>query len=117
MARAATTTDVFNAIAEPWRRRILEALADGEGHSVTQVVEALGIAQPSVSKHLGVLREVGIVSVTKQRQTRLYRLNPQELKPVQDWLKIFERFWKRNLDSLKERAEKNMLERITGEKK
>lgn len=117
MARAATTTDVFNAVGEPWRRRIIEALADGEAHSVTDVVETLGIAQPSVSRHLGVLREVGLVSVTKQGQTRLYRLNPQELKPIHDWLRIFERFWKRNLDSIRERAEKTMLKRITGKKK
>jgi DNA-binding transcriptional ArsR family regulator len=111
VARAATTTDVFNAIAEPWRRRIIDALIDGEEHAVGEMVEKLRISQPAVSKHLGVLRAVGIVSVTKHGQQRLYRLNPQQLKPVHDWVKTFERFWSRQLDRVKERAEQKMAEK------
>ena len=86
MARAATTTDVFNAIAEPWRRRIIDTLSNGE-HPVGHIVDALNLPQPAVSKHLSVLRKVGLVSVTKQGQLRLYRLNAAGLKPVHDWVK------------------------------
>lgn len=117
MARAATTTDVFNAIAEPWRRRILDALVDGGDHAVGEVVDALRIPQPAVSKHLGVLRKVGIVSVTKRGQLRLYRLNPRELKPVYDWVKTYERFWAQQLDRVKERAEQKMRARRKQEEK
>lgn len=117
MARAATTTDVFNAIAEPWRRRIIEALVDGEDHSVGEVVDKLRISQPAVSKHLAVLRAVGVVSVTTHGQQRLYRLNPQQLKPVHDWIKIFERFWTHQLDRVKIRAEQKMQERMSGKEK
>lgn len=111
MARAATTTDVFNAIAEPWRRRILDTLLDGREHAVGEVVETLKLPQPAVSKHLGVLRKVGIVSVTKRGQLRLYRLNPEELKPVYDWVKTYERFWARQLDQIRSRAEQKMRAR------
>jgi DNA-binding transcriptional ArsR family regulator len=111
MARAATTTDVFNAIAEPWRRRIIDTLVDGEDHRVGEMVQKLRISQPAVSKHLSVLRAVGIVSVTKQGQQRLYRLNPEQLKPVHDWVKTYERFWTRQLDRVKERAEQKMAEK------
>lgn len=106
MARAATTTDVFNAIAEPRRRELIDALVDGREHAVGDMVQALGIPQPAVSKHLSVLRKVGIVSVTKQGQLRLYRLNPAQLKPVHDWVKTYERFWTHHLDRIKERAER-----------
>jgi DNA-binding transcriptional ArsR family regulator len=112
MPRAATTTDVFNAIAEPRRREIIDMLVDGREHAVGDVVKTLRISQPAVSKHLGVLRKVGIVSVTKHGQLRLYRLNPGELKPVHDWVKRYERFWAHQLDRIKERAERKMLDRV-----
>jgi DNA-binding transcriptional ArsR family regulator len=115
MARAATTTDVFNAIAEPRRREIIDLLVDGNEHAVGEMVEALRIPQPAVSKHLGVLRQVGIVSVTKRGQLRLYRLDPQELKPVHDWVKKYERFWTHHLDRIKVRAERKMAERLAQE--
>jgi DNA-binding transcriptional ArsR family regulator len=115
MPRAATTTDVFNAIAEPKRREIIDALVDGRAHAVGEMVETLGLPQPAVSKHLGVLRKVGIVSVTKQGQLRLYRLNAKELKPVHDWVKTYERFWAHQLDRIKQRAERKMTERLERE--
>jgi DNA-binding transcriptional ArsR family regulator len=104
--RAATTSDVFNAIAEPRRRQIIEVLAGSPPRSVNDLVAVLRIPQPAVSKHLGVLRAVGILSVDKQGQHRLYRLNPEELKPVHEWVKHFERLWNRQLNSIKERAER-----------
>jgi DNA-binding transcriptional ArsR family regulator len=110
MPRAATTADVFNAIAEPRRREIIDMFVDGREHAVGEVVEILRIPQPAVSKHLGVLRKVGIVSVTKHGQLRLYRLNPKELKPIHDWVKTYERFWTHQLDRIKERAERKMTE-------
>jgi DNA-binding transcriptional ArsR family regulator len=115
MPRAATTADVFNAIAEPKRREIIDALVDGAEHAVGEMVETLGLRQPAVSKHLGVLRKVGIVSVTRRGQLRLYRLNAKELKPVHDWVKTYERFWAHQLDRIKERAERKMTERLTRE--
>src|ERR671939_747349 len=90
MARAATTTDAFNAVAEPRRRQILEALAGGE-RSVNDLVVRLRLAQPQVSKHLRVLREVGLVDVRDEGRQRLYRLNGQALKPIHDWVKNYER--------------------------
>ena len=111
MARAATTSDVFNAIAEPRRREIIELLAGGQTRAVGDLVNALRIPQPAVSKHLGVLRKVGIVTVAKQGQHRLYQLNAQELKPVHDWVKNFERFWSHHVDRIKERAERIAKER------
>jgi DNA-binding transcriptional ArsR family regulator len=92
MARAATTADTFNAIAEPRRRQILDVLAGGE-HAVNDLVRALGLAQPQVSKHLRVLREVGAVEVRDDGRRRLYRLNGQALKPIHDWVKEYERTW------------------------
>jgi DNA-binding transcriptional ArsR family regulator len=105
MARAATTTDVFNAIAEPRRRTIIDVLAKGD-QSVSQIMARLRIAQPAVSKHLGVLRKVGVVTVRRQGRQRLYRLNARELKPVHDWAKRFEEFWTQQLGRIKDRAEK-----------
>jgi len=116
MPRAATTTDVFNAIAEPRRREIIDILVDGENHAVGEMVDTLRLPQPAVSKHLGVLRKVGIVSVTKRGQLRLYRLEPRELKPVHDWVKRYERFWTHQLDRIKERAERKAAERRIKEK-
>jgi DNA-binding transcriptional ArsR family regulator len=110
MPRAATTTDVFNAIAEPRRREIIDVLVDGKEHAVGEMVETLRIPQPAVSKHLGVLRKVGIVSVTKRGQLRLYRLDASELKPVHDWVKKYERFWTHHVDRIKERAERKMTD-------
>jgi DNA-binding transcriptional ArsR family regulator len=108
MPRAATTTDVFNAIAEPRRREIIDVLFDGQARAVGEIIESLGLPQPAVSKHLSVLRKVGIVSVTKQGQLRLYRLQPAELKPVADWVKKYESFWTHQLSRIKERAERKV---------
>lgn len=106
MARAATTTDVFNAIAEPRRRQIIEVLARRGTLAVGALVVTLGLPQPAVSKHLGVLRRVGIVSVTRLGQQRLYQLEAKELKMVHDWAKKFEQHWSHQLERIKERAER-----------
>jgi DNA-binding transcriptional ArsR family regulator len=113
MARATTTSDVFNAIAEPRRREIIDLLVNGKEHAVGDLVLRLRMPQPAVSKHLGVLRKVGVVSVSKRGQLRLYRLNAKELKPVHDWVKTYERFWTHQLDRIKERAEMKMAKRLT----
>jgi len=99
MARAATTTDAFNAIAEPRRREILDALAGGE-RPVNDLVQLLGLAQPQVSKHLRVLREVGAVEVRDAGRQRLYRLNGEALKPIHDWVKNYERAWAERFEQL-----------------
>src|ERR1700716_2879000 len=111
MARAATTSDVFNAIAEPRRRQIVDLLALGAERGVTELVLKLGLPQPAVSKHLGVLRKVGLVAVHKAGQRRLYRLNPQELKTVHDWIQNFERLRTQYSDSIKEAAERKAKQR------
>lgn len=129
MPRAATTSDVYNAIAEPRRRAIIDLLArnlgvssksgggeDGgvgstaEGHAVGTLVARLRLSQPTVSKHLRVLREVGIVSVRKRGRQRVYQLNARELKPVHDWVMFFEQFWTQQLDRIKQRAERRAAE-------
>ncbi len=92
MARAATTADAFNAVAEPRRRQILDALAGGE-RPVNDLVELLGLAQPLVSKHLRVLREVGLVEVRDAGRQRLYRLNAAPLKPIHDWVQTYQDLW------------------------
>jgi DNA-binding transcriptional ArsR family regulator len=99
MARAATTADAFNAVAEPRRREILDALAGGE-LPVNDLVERLGLTQPQVSKHLKVLREVGLVEVRNEGRQRLYRLNGPALKPIHDWVKEYERTWSERFDRL-----------------
>ena len=99
MARSPTTSDAFNAVAEPRRRQILDLLARGE-RPVNDIVAALGLAQPQVSKHLRVLSEVGLVSVRGSGQQRLYKLNADRLKPIHDWVKSFEQFWTESLDRL-----------------
>ena len=99
MARAATTADAFNAVAEPRRRQILDALAGGE-RPVNDLVRSLGLAQPQVSKHLRVLREVGAVAVRDAGRQRLYRLNGHALKPIHDWVKTYERSWSERFDEL-----------------
>jgi DNA-binding transcriptional ArsR family regulator len=99
VARAATTADAFNAVAEPRRRAILDVLAGGE-QPVNELVGLLGLAQPQVSKHLRVLREVGAVDVREQGRQRLYRLNGHALKPIHDWVKAYERSWSERFDRL-----------------
>ena len=99
MARAATTADAFNAVAEPRRRQILDVLAGGE-RPVNDLVALLGLAQPQVSKHLRVLREVGAVDVREDGRRRLYRLNGHALKPIHDWVKGYERTWSERFEQL-----------------
>jgi DNA-binding transcriptional ArsR family regulator len=99
MARAATTADAFNAVAEPRRRQILDALAGGE-RPVNGLVAVLGFPQPQVSKHLRVLREVGVVEVRDQGRQRLYRLNGHALRPIHEWVKNYERFWSERFERL-----------------
>jgi DNA-binding transcriptional ArsR family regulator len=99
MARAATTTDAFNAVAEPRRRQILDVLAARE-RPVNDLVGLLGLSQPQVSKHLRVLREVGAVDVRDEGRQRLYRLNGHALKPIHDWVKNYERSWSERFDWL-----------------
>jgi DNA-binding transcriptional ArsR family regulator len=99
VARAATTADAFNAVAEPRRRQILDVLASGE-RPVNDLVQTLGLAQPQVSKHLRVLREVGAVDVRDEGRQRLYRVNGHALKPIHDWVKGYEQSWSERFDQL-----------------
>jgi DNA-binding transcriptional ArsR family regulator len=99
MARAATTADAFNAIAEPRRRQILDLLARKE-RPVNELVEKLGLAQPHVSRHLRILREVGLVAVREEGRQRMYRVNGRPLKPIHDWVKTYERTWNERFDAL-----------------
>ena len=110
MPRAPTTADVFNAIAEPRRRQIVELLAQRGPLAVGTLVVTLGLPQPSVSKHLGVLRKVGVVTVIKQGKQRVYKLEAEKLKTVHDWVKAFEDLWCQQLDRIKERAEQRARE-------
>jgi DNA-binding transcriptional ArsR family regulator len=105
MPRATTSSDVFNAVAEPQRRAILEFIA-GDERSVGDIVDALELAQPSVSKHLRVLRDVGLVSAQRHGKQMLYRTNATELRPLHEWAGMFERLWRNQLQSIKERAER-----------
>jgi DNA-binding transcriptional ArsR family regulator len=105
MARAATTSDAFNAVAEPRRREILQFLATGE-RSVGEIVIRLGFEQPSVSKHLRVLLEVKLVEVRRDGRHMLYRTNAEAIRPLHEWTSRFERLWKHQLLQVKERAEK-----------
>lgn len=114
MARAATTSDVFNAVAEPRRRQILDLLARGE-RPVNDLVATLGLGQPQVSKHLRVLREVGLVRVRVSGTQRLYALEADRLRAIHDWVRTFEPFWDRQIDRIKERAERLARERASGE--
>src|SRR6266581_9405464 len=99
MARAATTADAFNAVADARRRQILDVLSGGE-HPVNDLVMLLGLAQPLVSKHLRVLREVGLVEVRDEGRQRMYRLNGRSLKPIHDWVQSYERTWTERFDRL-----------------
>jgi DNA-binding transcriptional ArsR family regulator len=104
MPRASTTSDAFNAVAEPRRRDILIFLASDE-RPVGAIVAALGLGQPSVSKHLGVLRRVGLVRPRRNGRQILYRTNPEAIRPLHEWTSTFERFWRHQLTRVKERAE------------
>ena len=110
MPRAPTTADVFNAIAEPRRRQIVELLARRGALAVGALAVTLGLPLPAVSKHLGVLRKVGVVAVTKQGKQRVYHLEAEKLKSVHDWVKAFEKLWGHQLDRIKERAERRAKE-------
>lgn len=116
MVRSATAPDVFQAIAEPRRRQLIALLAGGE-RPVNDLVHSMRLPQPAVSKHLGVLRKVGVVSVSKRGQQRLYRLEAEELKPVHDWIKTYERYWTSQFDRIRERAEQKAREREALNKK
>ncbi len=105
MARASTTSDTFNAIAEPRRREILSYLAAQE-KPVGSIVATLRLDQPSVSKHLRVLRDVGLVRVRREGRQMLYRTNAEAIKPLHDWTSTFERYWRNQLTRIKERAER-----------
>ncbi len=104
MARASTTSDTFNAIAEPRRREILSYLA-GDERPVGDIVAALGLEQPSVSKHLRVLRDVGLVRMRCQGRQKLYRTNAEAIRPLHEWAETFERYWQHQLHRVKELAE------------
>jgi DNA-binding transcriptional ArsR family regulator len=106
MPRAATSSDVFNAIAEPQRRTILELLA-GDERSVSDIADALELAQPSVSKHLRVLRDVGLVWARRAGKRVMYRTNATGLMPLHEWAGTFERYWRAQLTQIKERAERD----------
>jgi DNA-binding transcriptional ArsR family regulator len=105
MPRVAATSDVFNAIADPRRRQIIDLLSRRRGLPVGAIVLTLGLAQPAVSKHLGVLREVGIVTVKKLGKSRVYDLNFDQLRTIQDWIQMLEKHWDRQLDRIRARAE------------
>ncbi|MGH9575098.1 MAG: ArsR/SmtB family transcription factor [Candidatus Acidiferrales bacterium] len=109
MPRAATTSDAFNAVAEPRRRDILNYLALQE-RPVSDIVVGLGIEQPSVSKHLRVLRDVGLVHVRRDGRQMLYRTNAEAIRPLHEWTSTFERFWRHQLTNIKERAEQKARE-------
>ena len=116
MARAATTSDAFNAVAEPRRREILEYLAAAE-LAVGDLVRRMGLEQPSVSKHLKVLRDVGLVRVRRNGRHMMYRTNAEPIRPLYEWTKMFERLWARQLLRIKERAEekeKELKGRLSG---
>lgn len=104
MARAATTTDAFNAVAEPRRRQILDILAGGE-RPVNDLATELSLAQPLVSKHLRVLREVNLVEVRGNGRQRIYRLNSLPLRPIHDWVKNYEQLWNERFEALDELLE------------
>ena len=105
MARAATTSDTFNAVAEPRRRDILNYIAMQE-RSVSEIVDALEMEQPSVSKHLKVLKEVGLVDVRREGRQMLYRVNGSAIRPLWEWTSTFERMWRHQLTKIKENAER-----------
>lgn len=109
MARAATNSDAFNAVAEPRRRHILVFLADRE-RTVSDIVAAMEMEQPSVSKHLRVLREVGLVRMRRDGRQKFYRTNAAAIRPLHEWAGEFERFWRHTLIGVKDRAEAMMAD-------
>lgn len=115
MAKAATTTDVFNAVAEPWRREIIGLLSDGQPWAVNDGVECLRLGQPAVSKPLGALRKVGVVTTVKREQHRMYRLEAAPLKPIHDWMKTYERYWTNQISRITKRAAQKAIDRIARE--
>jgi DNA-binding transcriptional ArsR family regulator len=112
MTRQAHPEDVFSAIAEPRRREVIAVLSDGHAYAVNDIVIRMKMAQPAVSKHLGALRKAGLVTVVRRGQHRMYRLNAEGLKPVHDWVKVFERYWTHQVDQIRQRAERKALERM-----
>ncbi len=110
MARLATTHDIFNAVADPVRRDLLDLLARGE-RAVGALVDALRLAQPSVSKHLRVLADVGVVRVRKLGRQRLYSINAEALRPMHDWVSQYEAFWDKQLHDIKAAAEEKARRR------
>ena len=112
MARTAHPHDVFSAIAEPRRREVIAVLSSGQEFAVNDIVLRMKMAQPSVSKHLGALHRAGVVTMVRRGRHRMYRLNAQGLKPIHDWVKVFERYWTRQIDEIKQRAERKALERM-----
>ena len=112
MTRMAHPTDVFSAIAEPRRREVIAVLSDGQEYAVNEIILRMKMPQPAVSKHLGALRKAGVVTVVKRGQHRMYRLNAEGLKPVHDWINVFEHYWTHQVDQIKQRAERKALERM-----
>ena len=112
MTRRAQPADVFSAIAEPRRREVIAVLSDGQEYAVNEIILRMKMAQPAVSKHLGALRKAGVVTVVKRGQHRMYSLNAEGLKPVHDWVKVFERYWTHQVDQIKKRAERKALDRM-----
>ena len=112
MTRTTHPSDVFTAIAEPRRREVIAVLTDGREYAVNEIVLRMKMAQPAVSKHLGALRKASVVTVVKRGQHRMYRLNAEGLKPVHDWVRVFEPYWTRQVDKIKWRAERKALERM-----
>jgi DNA-binding transcriptional ArsR family regulator len=117
MARATTFSDAFNAVAEPRRREIIDLLAERSGWAVNDLVLKMGIPQPAVSKHLSILRKVGLVSVMKQGKNRFYNLEGRGLKPLHDWVSQFERFWDDHLIKIKELSERKARESLSKKEK
>ena len=111
MPRAATTSDVFNAVAEPRRREILSYLAVRE-RPVSDIVRSLRLEQPSVSKHLRVLKHVGLVHVRRHGRQAFYRTNADAIRPLHEWTRTFERYWSHQLNRIKERAERKSMEEL-----
>jgi DNA-binding transcriptional ArsR family regulator len=110
--QTAHPADIFTAIAEPRRRDVIAILSDGHEYAVNEIILRIQLTQPAVSKHLAVLRKAGVVSVSTRGQHRMYRLNPEGLAPVREWMKTFERYWNHQVDEIKSRAERKALERL-----
>jgi DNA-binding transcriptional ArsR family regulator len=111
MPRVPTTHDPFNAVAEPKRRQVLDVLANGD-RAVNELVRSLGWPQPQVSKHLGVLKKVGLVSERREGRLRIYKLNGEPLRSIHEWVKTYERFWMHQLERIKARAERKLQDRM-----